>query len=222
MAVFWSADTDEERIELLKQARNGGSITPKFDKILQQHVSSGRLEILSYTQIVSGSWDPVAQTWAVRLSKVVLGFPRHIDDIKYATGNAPRVENVTCLHGFIRQNPIEAIDGLARITNDLMWNDDIPLFLTGGLAGLRLGPGAANLAGARQGAERIAWKIDQILGSSVAKEEGLRGKYERENDSTDNQVHVKSALRESRSEYTGSFANQFDALAMQLEQAPSA
>jgi hypothetical protein len=44
-----------------------------------------------------------------------------------------------------------------------MWNDDVPLFVTGKLAGLRLGPGAPNLVGARIGAERIAWNVEDVL-----------------------------------------------------------
>lgn len=44
-----------------------------------------------------------------------------------------------------------------------MWSDDVPLFVTGRLAGLRLGPGAPNLVGARVGAERIAWNVEDVL-----------------------------------------------------------
>ena len=33
-------------------------------------------------------------------------------------------------------------------------------------AGLQLGPGAANLEGARAGAERIAWRLQEILGDT--------------------------------------------------------
>jgi hypothetical protein len=36
-------------------------------------------------------------------------------------------------------------------------------FFTGWLAGLRLGTAAGNLEGARQGAERIAWKVGELL-----------------------------------------------------------
>jgi hypothetical protein len=98
------------------------------------------------------------------------------------------------------QHPIESINGLAKITDDLMWNDDVPLFLTGGLAGLRLGPGAANLAGARQGAERIAWKIDEIM-ASCSNQNGGNG------------TKQISSREEERSEFTGGFVNQFEALA---------
>ena len=44
-----------------------------------------------------------------------------------------------------------------------MWKENVPLFVTGRLAGLRLGPGAPNLAGARVGAERIAWAMEDVI-----------------------------------------------------------
>jgi len=58
---------------------------------------------------------------------------------------------------------MEIVWGLPLLTNDLLLSSNIPLFITGRLAGLRLGPGAANLEGARMGAERIAWKICELL-----------------------------------------------------------
>lgn len=189
-----------------------------------------RLEILTYTQTETGDWDPPSQTWRIRLSKNIPGFPEHIDHVNYATGNPPKIDNVTWLKRFVSRHPVEAIDGLTRITNDLMWDDEIPLFLTGGLAGLRLGPGAANLVGARQGAERIAWKIDELLGSSMPNEE-MRPNPGCKDNSQDSrlmkpeQVQArpeKLNLLEKRSEFTGGFANQFEALALYLEAEVSA
>lgn len=219
------ANESLERFELFRQARNGGSITPKYDKILQQHVIRNRLEILPFTQIDNGAWDTSNQTWNIKLSKNVPQFPRHIDHITYATGVVPRLENVPCLKQFAEEHPVEAIDGLARITNDLMWNAEVPLFLTGGLAGLRLGPGAANLVGARQGAERVAWKIDELLGTGPSTEETRRksegeDKLEGLSDRNHGDVqaqHERLALLEDRSEFTGGFANQFEALALHHE-----
>lgn len=54
----------------------------------------------------------------------------------------------------------------------------MPLFATGRLAALRLGPGAPNLEGARLGAERIAWGLEEVLGGlgdRSADEEGNEG-----------------------------------------------
>lgn len=59
--------------------------------------------------------------------------------------------------------PVENFDGLPALTDDLMWREDVPLFLTGKFAALRLGPGAGNLEGARLGAERIAWAMGDLL-----------------------------------------------------------
>lgn len=67
---------------------------------------------------------------------------------------------------------------LGEVVDDVVGNDQpaksateddpqrIPLFLTGRLASLRLGPGAGNLEGARMGAERIAWALNEILDST--------------------------------------------------------
>ena len=49
------------------------------------------------------------------------------------------------------------------LTDDLAWAKDVPLFVAGRLAGLRLGPDCGNLEGARAGAERIAWAVEEVL-----------------------------------------------------------
>ena len=43
--------------------------------------------------------------------------------------------------------------------------NDVPLFVAGRFAALQLGPGAHNLIGARIGADRIAWSIQEMLGT---------------------------------------------------------
>lgn len=45
-----------------------------------------------------------------------------------------------------------------------MWRTGVPLFVTGRLAALRLGPAGPNLEGARLGAERVAWALQDMLG----------------------------------------------------------
>lgn len=59
----------------------------------------------------------------------------------------------------LETDPIKTLGGLLCLINDLTWNEELPLFLTGVYAGLRLGPGADNLAGASQSAKRVAWKV---------------------------------------------------------------
>ena len=49
------------------------------------------------------------------------------------------------------------------MTDNLQWNNDLLLFMIGKNASLRTGPSSANLDGARLGAERIGWYIQDLL-----------------------------------------------------------
>lgn len=89
-----------------------------------------------------------------------------IDHIIFATGIQSNVEEIEMLRHIRFDYPIDYVGGLPCLNDDLMWNDDVPLFVTGRLAGLRLGPGAPNLVGARIGAERIAWNVQDVLRKS--------------------------------------------------------
>lgn len=87
----------------------------------------------------------------------------------------------------------------------------MPCFFTGALAALRLGPGAANLAGARAGAERVAWAVEGLfgVGDGDRNETGGKGDVGRRSaERNEKDMDVASA----RSEFTGSFSNQFAAL----------
>ncbi|KAE8150130.1 hypothetical protein BDV25DRAFT_140114 [Aspergillus avenaceus] len=162
-AAFWSADTDEERLEMIKTARNGGSITPRYQKVVKQHVARHRASIHPRTVISSHEYCPVSQTWRLTTDPPIPDLPP-IDYIYFATGMQADVNELPLLQRMNREHPIETKQGLPCITDDLMWKADLPLFLTGRLAALRLGPGAPNLEGARLGAERIAWGMEEVLG----------------------------------------------------------
>ena len=58
---------------------------------------------------------------------------------------------------------MEVIGGMPCLTQDLAWAKDVPLFVAGRLAGLRIGPDCGNLEGARVGAERISWAVEEVL-----------------------------------------------------------
>ncbi|KAI0841417.1 hypothetical protein F5Y06DRAFT_285521 [Hypoxylon sp. FL0890] len=167
-AAFWTSDSVEERWEKIMEARNGGSITPPYKKVLERHISTGRLCLLQNTTIKEKHWDPFSKTWAVSLSDENQTLPR-IDHIYFATGVKSNFECLPFLQSICSEYPVESCGGLPCITENMAWRDDVPLFIAGRLAALQLGPGAPNLIGARIGAERIAWSIQDILG---AKESG--------------------------------------------------
>lgn len=88
------------------------------------------------------------------------------DHVYFATGTQLDARDLGLLETMNQKYPVEMYGGLPGLTDDLKWSQDIPLFLTGKLATLQIGPGAANLEGARLSAERIAWAIDGMLDSS--------------------------------------------------------
>ncbi|KAK6957329.1 hypothetical protein Daesc_000113 [Daldinia eschscholtzii] len=176
-AAFWTSDSVEERWEKIKTARNGGSITPPYKKVLERHISTGRLCLLQNTTIKNKSWDPCSKTWTVSLSDESQVLPQ-IDHIYFATGVQSNFECLPFLKSMCSDYPIESCGGLPCITENMAWRDDVPLFIAGRLAALQLGPGAPNLIGARIGAERIAWSIQDTLGAIESGNDADSGKRE--------------------------------------------
>lgn len=162
LASFWSADSDEERFEMIKTARNGGSVNPEYKSVLGDLVKKGKVVLCEYTSITEAEWDDVLKTWRIGTTPAREGLPR-FDHVVYATGVDANMASVPMMKDIVSQRPVEMYGGMPALTHDLMWDADCPLFVTGRLAGLRLGPGAGNLEGARQGAERAAWKIGELL-----------------------------------------------------------
>lgn len=165
-ARFWQADSDEERLAFLKEARGGGSITPRYHKIVRRHVADGRLRLFENTQLVDARFKlEVGRkegAWQVKTSPEMEGLPP-MDYIYFATGVETNFETLPWLQTMLESHPIPGHGGFPCLNDDLMWKDGIPLFLAGRLAALKLGPAAPNLGGARAGAERIAWGIEEVM-----------------------------------------------------------
>ncbi|KAG7125154.1 hypothetical protein HYQ45_013335 [Verticillium longisporum] len=161
-AYFWGADSDAERLEHIRAARNGGSITPTYHKTLKHHVAAGRVELRCDTSISGATFDAHRGTWSVETTPPVHAMP-DFDYIYFATGIETNFFDLPYLQDMLAKHPIEGHGGLPSINEDLKWADDIPFFVTGRLAGLQLGPAGGNLGGARVGAERIAWAIEDTL-----------------------------------------------------------
>ncbi|KAL8757903.1 MAG: hypothetical protein Q9199_001866 [Rusavskia elegans] len=162
-AAFWSADSDEERLEMALKARNGGSIPPRYFKKLQTHVANGSLSIHIHTTVKNQVWDDQRKSWKIETDPPIIDLPCEIDYIYYATGIRPDVECLPFLSPLREKFPIEVKCGLPCLTQDLAWAKDVPLFVAGRLAGLRIGPDCGNLEGARAGAERISWAVEDVL-----------------------------------------------------------
>lgn len=151
-----------ERLEMLQTARNGGSMTPRYTKIVKQHAAKHRASLHPCTEIKSHEYNPSTQTWALTTDPPIPNLPP-IDYIYFATGTRTDVREMPLLREMNEQYPIEVKSGFPCLTNDLSWREDVPLFMTGRMASLRLGPAAPNLEGARVGAERVTWGIEEVL-----------------------------------------------------------
>lgn len=110
--------------------------------------------------------------------------------------------------------PLEVRDGLPTLTDDLAWRDDVPLFCAGKFAGLRLGPGAANLEGARAGAERIVLAVEKLLGDGEVG--GVDGKGRRDSGFEEHDDERGSASSESR--YRSGLGSRYEALMVDDEE----
>ncbi|KAL8828195.1 MAG: hypothetical protein Q9191_002734 [Dirinaria sp. TL-2023a] len=172
-----------KRLEILLKARNGGSIPPLFFKKLQAHIARGALSIHTETIISNQTWAADRKTWNIETEPTIPGFPSQVDYVYYATGARPDIEHLPFLSK-IRQNvPIKVIGGMPCLTEDLAWASDVPLYVSGKLAGLRIGPDCGNLEGARVGAERISWAVNERMerqkGKITDEEDPLDAIYQR-------------------------------------------
>lgn len=178
------------------QARNGGSITPRYRKILDAHIAKGRIHLHTHTTLQSANWDERLKTWSSLATAPQAALPS-IDYIVFATGIQTDIRTITFLHTLQAQHPIDTIGGLPCLNDDLMWNDEVPLFVTGRLAGLRLGPGAPNLVGARIGAERIAWNVEEVL-ARMGLGYGNQESFDDDSDSSDDKMEAYASARDNR------------------------
>ncbi|KAK5699063.1 hypothetical protein LTR97_006712 [Elasticomyces elasticus] len=171
-SAFWMADSDEERVQLLREAIGGGSITPRYRKILKKHENVDRLTLYAETRVTAQKWSGDSQQWHVESDPPRPTMPP-FDFIYFATGMQKGLETCHFLEDFQGKFPIHVEYGLPALTDDLSWREDIPLFVCGKMASLRLGPDAGNLGGARAGAERIAVAIKARRERNELRDSGL-------------------------------------------------
>lgn len=172
-AEFYQLYSDEERLEMINEARGGGSVIPDYYRKLKKHEKSGKLQIITQTDIKEALWKDDNHTWDIKLgsSKMEENQLTEISDHKslldvnyiyFATGVCQNIESLDCLRDIIENYKIPTVGGYPCITDNLQWNNEIPLFLLGKNAALRIGPSSPNLDGARIGAERIGWYVQSM------------------------------------------------------------
>lgn len=205
-SAFYIKDTDEERFQMIQDAREGGSVNPEYHRKLMKHVKSGMVDLRRCTQLKDSQWDEDTMKWTCDVETMEDGVVtaketlRDIDYVICATGISPDIEGLPFLQLIIKEHKIDCVRGLPCLTDNLQWNEEIPLFMVGKNASLRTGPSSANLDGARSGAERIGWFIqeERSLGkfdwsySSESDEEFLVNSDEESDDSYNTRLRLAS------------------------------
>lgn len=187
-AYFHQVDSDEERLEIIKEARSGGSIPPAFVKRIRPHIANGKLQMFEWTSLVGatfvenqtggGGGDGSGGMWDIKTEPPIEGLPP-VDFIYFATGIQSDFTTLPYLQNMLKDYPIQGLGGFPCLNEDLMWKDEVPLFVTGRLAALRLGPAGPNIGGARIGAERITLALDDYLARTTGPEDhpGSRNRF---------------------------------------------
>lgn len=55
---FWQEDDPQKRLERMYAARNGGSINPRYAKLIKKYQQEGKLKIMTCTKVDKAEWTP--------------------------------------------------------------------------------------------------------------------------------------------------------------------
>ncbi|KAL7791595.1 hypothetical protein V8C37DRAFT_416748 [Trichoderma ceciliae] len=121
-ARFWSANTDLERLEIIKEARGGGSLTPLFYNKLKKRLASGNIKLHTYTTLVDAEMKEIdgSRLWAIKTEPPIAGMPL-FEYIYFVTGIQTDFACLPYLQTMLQKYPIHGHGGFPCINEDLMW-----------------------------------------------------------------------------------------------------
>ncbi|MGD1901214.1 MAG: FAD/NAD(P)-binding protein [Geitlerinemataceae cyanobacterium] len=145
----------DARWQMIREARNGGSLTPAVMTKLRRLEWEGKLSFYEQCEVASATWKENAWSVACNLSGAhdcIAHQP--IDRIWLATGTTLDIDRWSLLDDIRAEYPVPTIDGLPVLDDRLRW-PGCNLFVMGGAAALQLGPVARNLYGGKLASQRI-------------------------------------------------------------------
>ncbi|MEL6229909.1 MAG: SidA/IucD/PvdA family monooxygenase [Cyanobacteria bacterium J06627_3] len=158
---FHAEPSWENRWRMIRDARNGGSLTPAVLTKLRRLGRDGKLSFYEQCEVRSATWQDNA--WQVSCNHpeahdCISHLP--IDRIWLATGSTLDINSWPLLSAIREQYPISDVQGLPILDKHLRW-PGCNLFIMGGAAALRLGPVARNLFGGKLACDRIVPALTQ-------------------------------------------------------------
>ena len=146
---FHAEPSMHRRLQLVLEARDGGSITPDAAADLRQAQRRGELQLYERCEVQAARWS--SDQWEIVCIGGQLLFA---DRIWLATGHRQGVSQQPLLQELYEQQSIELVNDWPVLGPDLRWQGT-PVHLMGGLTALQVGPAARNLFGGRDAAQRI-------------------------------------------------------------------
>ncbi|MEM9276571.1 MAG: FAD/NAD(P)-binding protein [Cyanobacteria bacterium P01_F01_bin.143] len=155
------SETDwDDRYQQIKQARNGGSMTPEIMLQLRRAAREGKVIFNECCQVDDAQWQD--NTWRVHCPN---GCKQHqFNRIWLATGTKFNVQEHPLLQDVLDTYPTEIVNGLP-VLDEYLRLPKSNFFIMGGLAALRVGPVAINIGGGKMACQRI---VPAIVKSSLA------------------------------------------------------
>jgi thioredoxin reductase len=155
-------ETIENRLQQLKEVRNGGSIPASYMKRLQKFEGKsltrwvGEVEYENYNENTTDKNTTDEKMIRIRFEDKTILFDRVI----LATGVAPDCTANPFCKKVLENFPITVHGGFPDVTQDLRWSEDSEIFVIGAMSALQVGPDAGNLMGMRRAAYVISDKFN--------------------------------------------------------------
>ncbi|KAF8761980.1 fad binding domain protein [Rhizoctonia solani] len=180
---FWQEEDSLQRLNMLRSARNGGSITPTYAKILKMHQDRGALEILTNTSLEGAQWDDETKTWSldIRTSDPPSSRPRNLRSLI-----SPAISLSRQLKFKLARMSYGRWAAGANLASPMAWSSTV---LRWGYSALQVGPAAFNLGGMREAADRVVERLEELA-------------IGRDLDDEDVGIDMKATEEEVKNDYT--------------------
>lgn len=147
--AFWQEEDAAARHDMIREARDGGSVNPQFGRALQKWEKQGQLEVLTLTEVTDARFEAERKKWTIEVATKSGDAPaastsksatthRDVDYVVCSTGSKLAIDEVDFLRPILASHPVECVGGLPVLTKDLQWRDDLPLFVMGAYAMLEV------------------------------------------------------------------------------------
>ncbi|GMH43562.1 hypothetical protein BSKO_11484 [Bryopsis sp. KO-2023] len=150
---FWGEDSMSKRLDMIMDARQGGTIPHESKNRLDELVEEGRCTVLEYAEVWDANWSNEEEAFDMYLSS---GLRLSVGRVWLATGSDIDISEEPLFSNLMESHPLETQSGYPVLQPDLRWAPEWDLFVMGAYSALSMGPDAINLAGARRAGFKIA------------------------------------------------------------------